>query len=93
MVWLQTTYPNVRVVSAPQLNFANGGANVFYLFADVVNDGASTDDMRTFIQVVPAKLQLLGVQKLTKGYEEDYTNATAGVMCKRPYAVYRGSGI
>jgi hypothetical protein len=83
----------VRVVSAPQLNNANGNANVFILFADAVNDGLSTDDNKTFIQVVPATFQLLGVQQLAKGYEEDYSNATAGVMVKRPYAVYRASGI
>lgn len=90
--WLKEFYPNVRVVSAPQLNGANGGANVFYVYADSVQDN-STDDGRTFIQVVPAKFQVLGVQQLAKGYEEDYSNATAGVMVKRPYAVYRGSGI
>jgi len=90
--WMRQAYPRIRVVSAPQLNSANGGANVFYLFADSVAD-MSTDDGRTFIQVVPAKFQVMGVQQLTKGYEEDYSNATAGVMCKRPYAVVRRSGI
>lgn len=92
MDWIKQTYPKIRVTSAPQLNGANGGNNVFYLFADSVPD-MSTDDGRTFIQVVPAKFQVLGVQQLVKGYEEDYVNATAGVMVKRPYAVYRGSGV
>lgn len=86
--WLKTTYPRIRVVSAPQLNAANASDGVFYLFADAVTD-LSTDDGRTFIQVVPAKFQVLGVQKLAKGYEEDYSNATAGVMTKRPYGVVR----
>ncbi len=90
--WLTQTYKKVRIVSAPQLNNANGGANVFYLFAESVND-LSTDDGRTFIQLVPAKFQVLGVQQLNKGYEEDYSNATAGVMVKRPYAVTRWVGI
>lgn len=90
--WIRETYPKWRVVSAPQLNAANGGANVFYLFADSVDDGAS-DDSRTFIQVVPAKFQTLGVEKQAKADVEDYTNATAGIFCKRPYAVWRGSGI
>jgi len=49
----------------------------------------STDGGKTFIQPVPAKFQVLGVQQLTKGYEEDYTNATAGIMVKRPWAVTR----
>lgn len=90
--WLTQTYKKTRIVSAPQLNNANGGANVFYLYADAVND-LSTDDGRTFAQLVPAKFQVLGVQQLPKGYEEDYSNATAGIMCKRPYAVVRYTGI
>ena len=94
--WLTDTYPRVRVVHAPQLNTANGTLNAggggMILFADKVND-LSTDDGRTFIQVVPAKFMVTGVQKLAKGYLENYTNATAGVMCKRPWAVVRYSGI
>jgi len=90
--WLTKAYPKVRVVSAPELNAANGGLNAMYVYAEQVAN-TSTDDGRTFIQVVPAKFQVLGVQQLAKGYLEDYTNATAGVMCKRPYAVYRAAGI
>lgn len=90
--WLTETYPRVRVVSAPELNLANGGANVGYMYADSVVDG-STDDGRTWIQVVPTKFTVLGVDQKSKGYEEDYTNATAGLMLKRPYAVYRITGI
>lgn len=90
--WLRETYSKWRVISAPQLNAANGGANVFYLFADKVDDGAS-DDSRTFVQVVPTKFMALGVEKQAKAYVEDFSMATAGIMLKRPYAVYRGSGI
>ena len=90
--WIRETYPKWRVISAPQLNAANGGANVFYLFADKVDDGAS-DDTKTFIQVVPAKFMALGVEKQAKAYVEDFSMATAGVMLKRPYAVVRYSGI
>lgn len=93
VAWLAEAYPNIRIDSAPQLNAANGGANVFYLFADTVDDALSTDDRRTFIQAVPAKFQLLGVAQQAKGYEEDYVNATAGVLVKRPFAIYRGTGI
>lgn len=90
--WLKEFYPNVRVVDCIQYNAANGGANIFTIHADSVMD-SGTDDQRTFIQVIPASFQLLGVQKLVKGLEEDYANATAGVICKRPYAVGRWSGI
>lgn len=90
--WLKEFYPNVRVVDCVQYNNANGGSNIFTVHADSVMD-SGTDDQRTFMQVVPASFQLLGVQKLTKGLEEDYANATAGVICKRPYAITRWSGI
>lgn len=91
--WIYQTYPNMRIVSCPQFQLANGGANVFYLYADSVEDGLSTDDNRTWIQVVPARFQLVGVQQMTKGFQEAYTMATAGAICKRPYAVYRVTGI
>ncbi len=86
--WLSEAYPKIRVVSAPQLNAANAGDNVFYLYADRIAD-MSTDGGAVFIQPVPTKFQVLGVQQLAKAYEEDFSNATAGVMCKRPYAVVR----
>jgi hypothetical protein len=92
MEWLRKTYPKCRVVTAPQLASANGGANVFYLYADTVEDGG-TDDKRTWAQVVPAKFMALGVEQRAKSYIEDFTNATAGVMLKRPYAVCRYTGI
>jgi hypothetical protein len=92
--WLKDNYPKCRVVTAPQLAAANGSANVFYLFADKMeSDPDSTDDGRTWMQAVPAKFQTLGVQQMSKGVIEDFTNATAGVMCKRPMAVTRWSGI
>lgn len=90
--WLRETYPNVRIVSVPEFNGANGGANIFYLYAERVDDGSS-DGGRTFEQIVPAKLKSLGVEQRAKSYVEDYTNALAGVMLKRPWAVVRRSGI
>lgn len=90
--WLNDNYPNIRIVSAPELNAANGGANVFYLHAEDFGDG-STDDGRVWVQMVPTKYITLGVQQLTKGFEEDYGAATAGVMLKRPWAVVRYSGV
>lgn len=90
--WLKQAYPKIRVVSAPQLNAAYSSDNVFYLYADRVDD-MSTDGGRVWIQPVPMKFQVLGVQQGAKYYEEDYSNATAGAMCKRPYAVVRYYGI
>lgn len=90
--WIQETYPNWRIESAPELQEAHGGENVFYLYAETVEDGA-TDDSRTMLQVVPTRFQTLGVEKRVKTYLEGYTNATAGTFCKRPFAVTRFSGI
>jgi hypothetical protein len=90
--FLQSAFPKIRVVSVPQLEAANGGQNVFYLYADEVNN-SSTDGGRTWVQPVPAKFLVLGVEKKAKGYIEDYSNATAGAFLKRPYAVVRFTGI
>lgn len=86
--WLRQAYPRIRVESAPQLNNAHSSDNVFYLYADRIDD-MSTDGGMVWLQPIPTKFQVLGVQQLTKGYEEDYTNATAGAWCKRPFAVTR----
>ena len=90
--WISETYPQMRIVSAPELNAANGGAAVFYMYAERVEDGSS-DGGRTFDQIVPAKMQSLGVEQRAKSYVEDYTNALAGVMLKRPWAIVRYTGI
>lgn len=90
--WIDENYPQMRIVSAPQLDNANGGANVFYIFADSVPE-QSTDDGRTFTQIVPTRFMLLGVENRAKGYLEDYSNATAGILVKRPFAVVRYTGI
>lgn len=90
--WLKETYPNIRVEAVPELNAANGGANVFYLYAEKVEDGG-TDGGNVWAQIVPAKFQALGTEKRAKGYLEDFSNALAGVMLKRPYAVVRRSGV
>lgn len=90
--WLKTTYPRIRVESAPEFLAANGGANVFYLHAERVMDSGD-DGGETIVQMVPARFQSLGTETRAKGVVEDYTNALAGVMVKRPYAVVRRSGI
>lgn len=90
--WMTKTYPRMRAESAPELNGANGGDNVAYMYAETV-PGGSSDDNRTMIQIVPTRFMTLGVEQQTKAYIEDFTNATAGIMVKRPYAVVRRSGI
>ena len=90
--WIRDNYPNLRIVTCPELTDANGGATAMYFYAERIEDGSS-DDGKVFIQVVPSKFQALGVEKRAKSYVEDYANATAGVMCKRPYAVVRFTGL
>lgn len=90
--WLTDTYPNVRIESAPELDLANGGSNVFYLYAERVEDDAS-DGSNVWAQIVPARYQLLGVEKRAKSYVEASVTATAGALLKRPYAIVRYSGI
>lgn len=90
--WLRDNYPMCRVVTAPEFDGADGGANVAFLYADTVGNSGS-DDQRTWAHMCPARLKTLGVQQLTKGYREDFSNATAGVMLKRPYANTAWSGI
>ena len=92
MDWIAKTYPKMRVVSIPEFTDANGGASVFYMFAENLK-GDSTDNGRTFDQIVPSKLRALGNEARLKGFTEAYSNATAGVFCKRPYLVIRRSGI
>lgn len=89
--WMTKAYPKIRVVSAPELNGAHSSQNAAYLYAETVKD-MSTDDNRVFLQVVPTKFRVTGVQTLAKGYEEDYTNATAGTFVKRTWAVIRYYG-
>lgn len=93
--WIKQTYPRMRVVSAPELTGANSNQDVVYLYADSISseiDG-STDGGDIFIQMVPQKLRTLGVEKRAKSYVEDFANATAGVLCKRPWGVTRYTGI
>jgi Uncharacterized protein conserved in bacteria (DUF2184) len=93
--WITQTYKNMRIVSAPEFQGGNAGADCFYLFAEEIDSSidGSTDGGETFIQLVQTKFMTLGVEKRAKSYVEDYANATAGTMVKRPWAVVRVTGI
>lgn len=90
--WLATNYPNVTIESAYELNGANGGANVFYLYANTVA-ASGTDGGSVIEQIIQTKLRPLGVETGIKTVTEDFTNATSGALVKRPFAIYRASGI
>lgn len=97
--WLTQTYKRCRVVSAPELmGSVAGGASplsLAYLFADEIDSSidGSSDGGETFAQLVQTKFMTLGVEKRAKSYVEDYSNATAGALCKRPWAVVRLAGV
>lgn len=90
--WLTRNYPNVMVESAVEFNDANGGADIFYLYAESVSE-AGTDGGGVIEQLVPVRIRALGVDTSCKQVTEDFTNATSGVLVKRPFAVFRATGI
>lgn len=101
--WLEQTYKGLRIESAPELQGWNKAAglsgkssdDVFYLYLEEVSseiDG-STDGGQVFSQMVPTKFITLGVEKKIKSYLEDFGAASAGSLCKRPWAVVRVMGI
>lgn len=96
--WISQTYPKMQIKSAPELmkSYLNGSdqEGLVYLFCEEISsdiDGSS-DGGEVFAQLVQTKFMTLGVEKRAKSYAEDYANATAGVLCKRPYAVVRMIG-
>ena len=80
-------YKKLTVKTVPQFNAADGGENVFYAVA------GSIEGEKPVAQYMQAKLRLIGQQPLVKGFEEDYSNATAGFVCKMPTGVRRYTGI
>ena len=87
MEWLKETYPKCRVESVPQFSGANGGANVFYLFAEKIGE------RKVVNQYVQDTLRLLGIEKKSKGFVESYSNATSGVLLAQPIGIVRYTGI
>lgn len=85
--FIKSNYPNARIVSAVQLDGANSSANVFYIYADKINN------KRVLDQYVQEVFKLLGVEKKAKGMLEDYTNATAGIIVAQPIGIVRYTGI
>ena len=85
--WLKETYPKIKIESAPELDGANGGSNVFYMH---VQEVGGSEVIKQYVQDV---LRLIGVEKKAKVTVEDYAAATAGVIVQQPIGVVRYSGI
>lgn len=92
--WLRENYPNWRLESAPELDGANGGSSVFYLYAEEVPGGDGENGTQKVIeQFVPTVFRLLGVERRARGVYEAHSSATAGTMVKIPFAVARYTGV
>lgn len=87
MDYIKKTWSGARVVAVPQFNGANSGSNVFYLIADRI---AGQEVAGQYIQQT---MFLVGITPAAKGADEDYSNATAGVLVGQPIGIVRYSGI
>ena len=87
MDYIKKTWPGARIVAVPQFNGANSTANVFYLIADRI---AGQEVAGQYIQQT---MFLVGITPAAKGADEDYSNATAGVLVGQPIGIVRYSGI
>lgn len=85
--WIKKTYPKMEVKTSAFLDGANGGANVFYLFAKKLG-GKSV-----IAQNVQDKMRFLGLFNGGKLVREYYANATAGVFVLQPAGIVRYTGI
>lgn len=88
--WLAENYPNVRTEYINSLKAAIGGKDVAYLIAENVSELDESDtDSATLIQAVPSRYEVVGSEKRAKGYIETASNALAGIIVLRPWAVAR----
>jgi hypothetical protein len=85
--FIKQNYPNTVIESAVQLDAANGGANVFYLMAESFNGKP------VLRHAVQDRFRLIGVEKRSKVFVEDYSNATAGILVTQPVGIVRYTGV
>lgn len=88
--WLAENYPNVRTEYINSLKAAIGGKDVGYLIAENVAELDESDtESATLIQAVPSRYEVVGSEKRAKGYIETASNALAGIIVLRPWAITR----
>lgn len=88
--WLAENYPNTRTEYINSLKAAIGGVDVAYLIAENVAELDESDtDSATLIQAVPSRYEVAGSEKRAKGYIETASNALAGIIVLRPWAIAR----
>ena len=70
--------------------FRSGGKDVGYLIAENVAELDESDtESATLIQAVPSRYEVVGSEKRAKGYIETASNALAGIIVLRPWAITR----
>lgn len=90
--WIQETYPKCTIITMSDLDSANGGANVFYMFVDNLL-GDSSDTGAVMSQLVVSKIESVGTMIKYDKQSEKFRNSSAGTIVHRPYAIYRATGM
>ena len=90
--FIQETYPRCTIVPMSDLDSANGGANVFYMFVDNLL-GDSSDTGAVMSQLVVSKIESVGTMITYDTQSEKFRNSSAGTIVHRPYAIYRATGM
>lgn len=85
--FLAENFPNLRIIPVPEMNDANGGVGVAYLWAERIGN------TKTMNQVIQTVIRFIGMERKAKGIRESYSNATAGMIVKLPIAVVRVTGV
>ncbi|MFA6213387.1 MAG: major capsid family protein [Candidatus Obscuribacterales bacterium] len=93
--WVKEQYPNIRIITIPEFDAANGGADVWYMYKETTVDvDNSTDDGSTITNLLQQRMFMLSALPTKSGGSmENYASAQAGVFVKRPILVTRWSGM
>lgn len=92
MQWLNQNYPKVEVAVAAELDKAAADGDNIAIFYVPEIDGLGTD-RATMAAYDTSKLRLIGAVPTTKGFEESYSFATAGVIHRCPMAFTLFEGV
>ncbi len=90
--WINETYPKCTIIPMSELDGANGGANVFYMFVDNLL-GDSSDTGAVMSQLVVSRIESVGTMSMYDKQSEKFRNSSAGTIVHRPYAIYRATGM
>ena len=93
--YIEQQYPNIRIIAIPELDAANAGSNVWYMYKEsAVAVDNSTDDGKTIANMIQQRMFMLSaLPTKSGGTSENYASAQAGVFVKRPILIYRASGM